>query len=323
MKAIITRKFGGPEELDIVDLPAPEPKRGHVLISVKAFGVNRAETYLRQGKWGESAKIGGIECVGIVESCPGEEFKEGTKVAAVMGGMGRTIDGSYAEFTNPPASNVCAVETELPWEQFAALPLSYASAWTCLNKSLAVTKDQTIVIRGATSSFGQAAVNIASDLGANVIATSRKTGRFPHLESVGAMRGELERADLAAILPEAKHIDAVLDLLGERTALDSLELLRYGGRLCLAGFLSGAASGGNPNFLDEMPAGVFLTLFGSSAFGSPHCPLSAIPMQAMVDKAAAGIYRAKPALVLPFAQIRKAHEMMEANEANGKIVIVV
>ena len=323
MRAIITKKFGGPEELSIVEVPAPQPKPNHVLIAVKAFGINRAETYMRRGKWGESARIGGIECVGTVVACPGGEFEKGTKVAAVMGGMGRTIDGSYAEFTNPPATNVVAVKTDLPWEEFAALPLSYASAWTCLNSSLALSDGQTIVIRGGTSAFGQAAINIAADLGAHIIATSRKAERFPHLEKLGAKRGELERPDLTSSLPEANKVDAVLDLLGERTAFDLLDLLRRGGRLCLAGFLSAIESSGTPNFLDEMPTGVFLTLFGSTAFGTPSCPLSSIPFQAIADKAASGVYQAKPARVFPFERIREAHETMEANQASGKIVMVV
>ena len=322
MKAIITQKFGGPEELRIVDLPPPEPAPNHVRISVKAFGINRAETYLRQGKWGQAARINGIECVGIVDACPGGEFQPGTKVAAIMGGMGRTIDGSYAAFTNPPASNVAAIKTDLPWEDLAALPLSYASAWRCLTAGLALGQGQTIVIRGGTSAFGQAAVNIAADLGATVIATSRQTERFAHLEALGAARGELEQSALTSKLPEAGQVDAVLDLLGEQTALDSLQMLRPGGRVCLAGFLGGAESSGIPNFLDEMPTGVFLTLFGSSAFGTPACPLSGIPLQAIVDKAATGIYKAKPSLVFPFERIREAHEAMEANRANGKIVIV-
>jgi NADPH:quinone reductase-like Zn-dependent oxidoreductase len=80
---------------------------------------------------------------------------------------------------------------------------------------------------------------------------------------------------------------------------------------------------GNPKFLDEMPAGVFLTLFGSSAFGTSDFPLSRIPFQAIADKAAAGIYQARPALVFPFDQIRVAHEAIEANRANGKIVMVM
>jgi NADPH2:quinone reductase len=323
VKAIITKKFGGPEELSIVEVPEPQPKANHAVISVKAFGINRAETYMRRGKWGDCARIGGIECVGTVVSCPGGEFQEGTKVAAVMGGMGRSMDGSYAEFTNPPMTNIVAVETDLPWEEFAALPMSYACAWSSLNNSLGLNRGQTIVIRGGTSAFGQAAINIAADLGANVIATSRKAERFSQLENLGADRCELERPDLALCLPEAKQVDAVLDLLGERTALASLELLKRGGRLCLAGFLTGTESSGAANFLDEMPTGVFLTLFGSSALGAQNCPLSSIPFQAIADKASSGIYKAKPARVFPFDQIREAHETMEANQANGKIVVVI
>ncbi len=320
MKAIVTRKFGGPEELCIVDLPQPEPKQNHVLIAVKAFGINRAETYMRRGKWGNSARIGGIECVGLVNSCPGGEFRRGTKVVAVMGG---TTDGSYAEFTNPPVSNVASIKTNLPWEHLAALPLSYASAWKCLTAGLALRKEQTIVIRGGTSAFGQAAINIAADLGAVIIATSRKKERFAQLEEVGAKRGELERPDLASHLSESGQVDAVLDLLGEQTVLDSLGLLRSGGRACLAGFLGGIESSGNPKFLEKMPAGVFLTLFGSTVFGTPSCPLSSIPFQTIVDKAAAGVYKAKPTLLFPFDRIREAHETMEANQANGKIVMMV
>jgi len=323
MRAIITKKHGGPEELVIAKVDTPRPKAGHVLIAVKAFGVNRAETYMRRGKWGVTAMIGGIECVGTVEACPGGEYSRGTKVAALMGGMGRTIDGSYAEFTNPPVSNVAAIDTDLPWEHLAALPLSYASAWTCLTDSLALSKGQTIVIRGGTSAFGQAAINIAADLGAKIIATSRQTERLSRLEELGANRGELERSNLTAELAEAGQVDAVLDLVGEQTALDSLELLRRGGRVCLAGFLGSMDYPGNPKFLDEMPAGVFLTLFGSSVFGAPNCPLSAVPFQWIVEKAAAGTYAAGPALVLPFGQIREAHETMEADQAKGKIVIVV
>jgi len=142
-------------------------------------------------------------------------------------------------------------------------------------------------------------------------------------ESQGADRCELERPDLALSLPEARKVDAVLNLLGEQKALDSLELLGQGGRLCLAGFLTGVESSGNSNFLDEMPSGVFLTLFGSSAFGASNCPLSSIPFQSIADKASSGIYQAKPARVFPFDRIREAHETMEANQANGKIVVLV
>lgn len=85
-----------------------------MVIEVKAFGINHAETHMRKGEWAEAAKVSGIECVGIVKACSGGEFAIGTKVVALMGGLGRSINGSYAEYTRVPASNVVSIESELP-----------------------------------------------------------------------------------------------------------------------------------------------------------------------------------------------------------------
>src|SRR5262245_22547477 len=179
MRAIVLEKFGGLDSLVYTDLPEPEPKAGHVVIEIKAFGVNHAEMHMRRGEWAEAANVIGIECVGLVKSCPGGEYPIGAKVAALMGGLGRTINGSYAEYTRAPASNVALIESDLPWTELAAIPETYATAWTCLFRNLEVTKGQSLVIRGATSSFGQAAVNMAVNAGARVIATTRSPQRFP------------------------------------------------------------------------------------------------------------------------------------------------
>src|SRR6266516_3751690 len=132
MRAIVIDHFGGPEALVIKELPKPEPKAGHVTIQVKAFGLNHAEMHMRKGEWDEWMPVTGIECVGIVSDCPDGQFPVGSKVAAVMGGMGRNIPGSYAEYTRVPASNVLQIESALPWEELAALPETYVCAWTCL-----------------------------------------------------------------------------------------------------------------------------------------------------------------------------------------------
>ena len=87
MRAIVLEKFGGPDSLVYTDLPEPEPMPGHVVIEIKAFGLNHAEMHMRRGEWAEAAKVIGIECVGLVKSCPGGEFSIGAKVAALMGGL--------------------------------------------------------------------------------------------------------------------------------------------------------------------------------------------------------------------------------------------
>ena len=189
MRAILRTGFGGPEKLVIREIPEPEPKDGHAVIEVKAFGLNHAELHMRKGEWAEIADVSGIECVGVVKSCPGGEFAPGTKVAALMGGLGRTINGSYAEYTRAPVTNVAAIESGLSWADLAAIPETYATAWTCLFRNLEIAPGQTLVIRGATSSFGQAALNMAVNAGAKVIATTRSRDRFPMLEALGAAGG--------------------------------------------------------------------------------------------------------------------------------------
>jgi NADPH:quinone reductase-like Zn-dependent oxidoreductase len=276
---------------------------------------------MRKGEWAEAAKVSGIECVGVVKSCPDGQFSVGTKVAALMGGLGRTINGSYAEYTCPPATNVVPIETEMSWEDFAVIPESYATAWTCLHRNLEIAKGQTLVIRGATSALGRAALNIAVDAGAVVIATTRKKQRFETLKELGAHRVEIESPNLSELIPDRKRIDAVLDLVGNSTFMDSLRMLRRGGRVCLAGWLGGLDPVNNFNPLLQMPSGVYFTFFGSFVFGTPDFPLSDVPLQAIVDKAAAGVYKAKPARVFQFDDIREAHEAMESNQANGKMVV--
>jgi NADPH:quinone reductase-like Zn-dependent oxidoreductase len=323
MRAILRKQFGGPDVLEIREIPEPEPQAGHVVIQVKAFGINHAEKHMREGQWAEIADVSGIECVGLVKSCPGGELAVGTKVAALMGGLGRTINGSYAELTRAPVSNVAVIESDLPWAELAAIPETYATAWTCLFRNLEIAKGQTLVIRGATSSFGQAALNMAGNAGVKVIATSRSRDRFPMLERLGASRVEVEGPDLSRRIAEAKKLDAVLDLVGNSTILDSLNMLRRGGRACLAGWLGGLAPIPDFNPLLQMPSGVYLTFFASFVFGTPGFPLSDVPLQAIAADIAAGRYQAKPSRVFRFEDIREAHRVMDANQANGKMVVLI
>ncbi len=323
MRAIVLDGFGGLNALTYTDIPKPLPRRGEVVIRVKGFGINHAEMHMRRGEWAEAAEVSGIECVGIVDACPGGEFPVGAKVAALMGGLGRTINGSYAEFTRVRAQNVALVDSELPWSQLAALPETYATAWTCLFRNLNLTAGQTIVIRGATSSFGQAAVKLAVQAGARVTATTRDRNRFGFLTTLGAERAELEVPDLGAHIAEAKEVDAVLDLVGNSTILDSMSMLRRGGTACLAGWLGGLAPITDFNPLLQMASGVNLSFFGSFVFGSPQFPLSDVPLQDIANKVRNGELDVTPTRVFSFDEIREAHRVMEAGQAEGKMVVVV
>ena len=322
MRAIVLDGFGGLEALTYRDIPDPEPLAGYVVIQIKAFGINHAEIHMRKGEWAEAAAVSGIECVGLVKSCPGGEFPIGAKVAALMGGLGRTINGSYAELTRVPVTNVALIEADLPWEQLAAIPESYATAWTTLFRNIELKKRELLVIRGATSSLGQAALKLAVQAGARVIATSRQRERFAALEALGAERCEIERPDLSEAIAESGGIDAVLNLVGNTVVLDSLRMLRRGGRSCLAGWLGGLDPIPDFNPLLQMPSGVNLTFFGSFVFGTPQFPLSDVPLAQIAQDAAAGHLDIRPARVFRFDELPEAHRLVEANAAGGKLVVL-
>lgn len=326
MQAIVIKQYGGPEVLAIEERPIPQAKSGQVLIQVKAFGVNHAEVHFRQGAWGDVAEVSGIECVGLVKEDRSGRFEVGQKVLAIVGGMGRSLNGSYAQYVAVPASNVSAVNTSLCWEDLAALPESYATAWTVLVGVLKVAGEQTVLIRGATSALGQAAVNIAAEMGVQVMATTRNAKRAEGLLELGAKEVLIEGPDLKSKVREG-HPDgicAVIDLVGNTTVLDSLGMLRRGGHMCLAGFLGGGGPIERLEPVFQIPSGRHLSVFASALVtGSSEFPLSEIPFQTIVARVEAGAYKAKPAHVLAFGQINEAHRLVESGEANGKVVIVL
>jgi NADPH:quinone reductase-like Zn-dependent oxidoreductase len=164
---------------------------------------------------------------------------------------------------------------------------------------------------------------MAASAGAKVIATTRSRDRFSMLQALGAVRAEVERPDLCKRIAEAGKLDAVLDLVGNSTILDSLAMLRRGGRACLAGWLGGLAPIADFNPLAQMASGVYLTFFASFVFGKPGFPLSDVPLQAIAADVEAGRYQAKPSRVFRFEDIREAHLVMESNEATGKMVVVL
>lgn len=325
MRAIVIKQYGGPEVLAIEQRPDPQPRAGEVLIEVKAFGINHAEIYFRKGAWGDVAEISGIECAGVVKRDPQNQFRVGQKVLAIVGGMGRSINGSYAEFVSVPTTNVVAIETDLPWEELAAIPESYGTAWTTVVGILRVAKGQSIAVRGATSALGQAAVNLSSHLGAHVIATTRNSARKAQLQTIGANEVLIEGRALAQEVRDhhPQGLDAVLDIVGNTTVLDSLAMLRRNGRVCVVGFLNG----GGPLSLEpvfQIPSGRNLTVFASALVtGTDEFPISEIPFQQIVDRVADGTYKAKPAKVFRFEQIQDAHRLAESNQASGKIVVTV
>ncbi len=323
MRAIVITEHGGPEVLQVRELPDPVPGGDEVLIRVKAFGINHAETHMRKGEWPEATPVSGIEAVGTVAQDPSGALGEGASVVTLMGGLGRSRNGSYAEYVAAPASNVASIDTSLSWTDLAAIPESYATAWSAIHGNLELQPGQTFLVRGATSALGQSAVNIASDLGAAVMATTRREDRVELLRSLGAEHVIIDNGQVAE---EARRlipggVDRVLDLVGNSALRDSLLAVAVNGRVCQAGFLGGL--GPVDQFLPmlDLPSGVQLSFFGSFELGTDPFPLSAIPLQQIVTKVETGDYSASPSRVFSFEEVAEAHRVMERSEASGKLVV--
>jgi NADPH:quinone reductase-like Zn-dependent oxidoreductase len=323
MRAIVITEPGGPEVLQIRELPDPVPAEGEVVIRVKAFGVNHAEMHMRKGEWPEATPVSGIEAVGTVMHDPAGALSEGTTVVTIMGGLGRTRNGSYAEYVAAPSTNVAKIDTSLSWTDLAAIPESYATAWSVLHGNLELQPGHTLLVRGATSALGQAAMNIASDLGATVIATTRRGDRAEWLHSLGADEIVIDNGEIAAavrrLVPGGVH--RVLDLVGNSVLRDSLKTARVNGRVCQAGFLGGLGPVDRFLPIADMPSGVQFSFFGSFEVGTDAYPLSAIPFQSIVGKVEDGDYTARPSRVFAFAEIAEAHKIMESGQAGGKLVV--
>lgn len=319
MNAIVITKFGGPDVLEHRVVPKPLVRTGEVLIAVKAFGLNHAEIHMRKGEWDEWNPVTGLECVGVVEACPGGEFKVGETVVGVMGGLGRNRPGGYGEFAAVPATNVIAVQTKLPWDQLAAIPEIYITVWSCLFTVLDLQRDESILIRGATSTLGQAAVNLAVSAGARVTATTRRQERFELLHKMGAAETIMEQAGLDRI--HDSEFDKVLNLIGNKALLESINLTKSGGRMLQAGWLGGLEPVKEFNPMLEMKSGVHFSLFHGKVLGSPDFPFSKIPLQRIVQQIENGEWDARPTHVFDYQDIRQAHKILDSGDAGGKIVV--
>ncbi|KIW94057.1 uncharacterized protein Z519_05373 [Cladophialophora bantiana CBS 173.52] len=321
MQTIVITAFGGPEVLQLRTVPKPTQTPGEVLVHVKAFGLNHAEMHMRKGEWDEWNPISGLECVGTVEVDPSGKLLKGDKVVGVMGGMGRNRPGGYGEFVNIPIANVVRIKTNLPWEQLAALPEVYSTAYSCLFTILDLHKGQRILIRGATSTIGQAAVHLAVNAGAKVTATTRRQQRFEMLKKMGVEEAIIEETPLSQRFVPDHKFDKTLNLIGNIALLDSIRLTRAGGRVLQAGWLGGLAPVKDFNPMVEMDSGVHFSLFHSKVLGSEDFPLENIPLQEIVDKIEKGEWDAKPTHVFEYKDIQKAHALLDSHDAGGKIVV--
>ncbi|RYY14616.1 MAG: NADPH:quinone reductase [Cytophagaceae bacterium] len=287
--------------------------RGNCTLGDKPLRVINSE------RFSPKARTLGIECVGEVVADPSGEYAPGQQVAALMGGLGRDFDGSYAEYTVVPKTILYPFRSRLPWAQLGAIPEMFQTVYGSLHLALQIQPGETLLIRGGTSSIGLLAAQLASQAGLTVLATSRRADRADLLRANGATHvlvdnGHL-RDQVRALYPPG--VDRALELVGTATLRDTLTCLRPGGLGCLTGML--AESWSIPDFapMDFIPATVGLTSYDSGQVTAP-----AAALQAFIDSVEAG--RVKLGLGRTFAltDIVAAHELMESNAAGGKLVVL-
>jgi len=327
MKAIIAKQAGGPEVLQLVDIDQPITKTGEVKIRVKAFGLNKAESYYRSGNYGEivPTRALGIEAVGeIVEDVSGT-FNIGQKVATAMGGMMFSRHGGYAEYITVNVTNVIKIDSPISYENLAALPESYLTVWGALDKNLNIASSESLLVRGATSSIGQSAIVYAKYRGLTVIATTRNPNSVKTLKSLGADHvliddGEIHQQVKAVV---SEGVDHALEVVGAATVKDSLKCIRPWGQVAVVGLLGGAPILESFNLMGDLPNTVKLSFFSSGLFGSETLPLNKAPLNEIAEQVLNGNIPNTVAMVFPLENIQEAHRLLDSDTANGKIVVTI
>ena len=321
MRAVVLDRPGPPEALVIRDIPVPQPARGWVLIKVFAFGLNRSELHLRLGlaEGVTFPRVPGIEAVGVVEQCPGGEFAPGQQVAALMGGMGRTFDGGYAEYTCVPASQVVPFSSGLDWAVLGAVPEMLQTAHGSLDVGLDAQPGQSLLVRGGTSSVGMATCVLAKQRGMTVLATTRNPAKSAPLTGAGADYVLIDDGRVAAQVRQLVPggADAALELVGTPTLPDTLRSVRVHGVVCFTGMLSNQWTVRDFYPIDYLPKGVRLTAYGGDAADLPPELL-----QGFLDSVAAGTAVVPIGRVYRLDQIVQAHADMETNQVSGKLVVL-
>lgn len=317
MKAIVLNNTGSPDELEVSEIPIPEIRKDWVLVKVIGFGINHSEVILREYEADEDyinlPIVPGIELVGEVINPSNTDLKKDDKVIGLMGGMGRSFNGSYAEYCLVPRKNLFKIDDhaleKLSIEDIIAIPETFFTAYGSL-ESLKLDKNDSLLIRGGTSALGLASIKLAKAIGCEIIATSRSEDKLKELEEKGADSSIVDDGKLNGKI----RCDKILELIGPSTLEDSMKILNEEGICCVTGILGGV------EYIDEfdpiklIPNNRYLTSFFSN-----------YPTQKIIDEIFDFVIEnnIKPDISRVFSSLEempKAHKLMESNSATGKII---
>lgn len=342
MKAVVFDRHGGPEVLELRELPDPVPGPGEALVRVRACGINHLDLWVRAGLPGVAVPMPHVlgndvvgEIAALGDGVEGLAVGAGTLVhptlscgecPACLAGednlcrqydvLGRRRNGGYAELVTVPARNCLPYPGALPWEQAAAAPLVFLTAWHMLVGRAKVRAGEDVLVIGAGSGVGSAAVQVAKLRGARVIATAGGPAKLERARALGADEAIDHSAgdDIAARVRELtgrKGVEVVFEHVGGRVFEAGVAALAKNGRLVTCGATIGAKVTLDVNLL----FGRHLSLLGSWMGTRAE-------MVEVAAELAAGRLRPVVDSVLPLAQARAAHERIESRAHFGKVVLV-
>ncbi|PIO83469.1 quinone oxidoreductase [Loigolactobacillus backii] len=317
MKAVVLTKTGDASVFDYKEVATPEIKPGWSLIKIKGFGINRSEIFTRNG-WSPSVKLPrilGIEGVGeIADTSDEKRLPKGQKVVTLMGGMGRAFDGSYAEYALIPNDNIYPVTTDLSWADLAAVPETYFTAYGSL-LNLKLQKNDTLLVRGATSGVGVAAVKLAKAMepSVKVYGTTRNLAKSDELKAAG-FDGVFEDKD-NQLQVDNERFDKVLELVGALTLANSLTALKTASIICLTGELGGIWT---VKDFDPMaiPTGAYLTNFGSDS-------VTETKFNDLLKLIATHRLDVSPTKTFDLAHTGAATAFLDSQDSFGKVVVLL
>ncbi len=324
MKAVIITRPGPVEVLEIQERPKPDPGVGQIRVRVRASALNRADLMQREGNYpvppGVTAEISGMEYSGEVDALgpSATSWKIGDRVMGIVGG------GSHAEYLTVHEREAMPVPKALSWEDAAAIPEVFLTAYDALFNRLALRTSETVLIHAVGSGVGTAALQIALVAGATVIGTARTAEKLERAKRLGLEFGiDASRGDWAGQLEAAigaERVNAVVDLVGGNYLEGNLRVLAVRGRIVLVGLTGGASTPLNMGVLLMKR----LTVIGTTLRARPleeKIALAREFSERIIPLFDAG--RLKPVVdcVFPFEAIRAAHELMHSNKTFGKIVL--
>lgn len=341
MKAVWFDTFGGPDVLQFGDRPDPAPRAGEALVRVRACGINHLDLWVRRGLPGlrpEMPHILGNDIAGevvaigegVANVTPGAKtivlptLSCGTCPSCMHGDdnlcrqydvLGRGRNGGYAQLVVVPAVNCLPYPERLSWEQAAATPLVFLTAWHMLVGRAAVRAGEDVLVIGAGSGVGSAAVQIARMLGARVIATAGSAEKLARARALGAHDTiDHTNEDIAArvkALTEKKGAEVVVEHVGGHVFEAGVAALARNGRLVTCGATIGAKVTLDINGL----FGKHLALMGS--WMGRRAELAQV-----LKHVASGALEPVVDTVMPLAHARQAHERIEARAHFGKVVLI-